>query len=378
MTGPFRAAHAQAAHWGHAAKACLEQLGPWSPAENIGFLYATEAFSDDLPSIVTFLRETTPIEAWVGGIGQGVVATGREYHAGSALVMMVGALPTDGFRLVEQFSDGAALRAEHGAWLSRQGAVTALVHGDARRDEVVGGVPALAAAAGAFLVGGLTSPQAAAIGQVAGRATDAALSGVLFGDGVALVAGLSQGCTPIGPPHRVTEAVEAVLISLDGRPALDVLRDEAGEIIARDLRRAAGYIHAALPVAGSDTGDFVVRNLAGIDPERGWLAVGARLRESDSLMFVRRDSNAAQKDFRRMLRDLRRRAAPPAASAPAIRGGVYISCVARGPHMFGAEGREVAMIREVLGHFPLVGFYANGEIRGERLYSYSGVLALFV
>ena len=36
------------------------------------------------------------------------------------------------------------------------------------------------------------------------------------------------------------------------------------------------------------------------------------------------------------------------------------------------------MISETLGDIPLVGFYANGEIAGNQLYGYTGVLTLFV
>ena len=377
MSGPFKAAHAQAAHWGHAAKACRDALGELPGGDALGFVYVTPQFADDFASIVTFLRETTPVTAWVGGVGLGVMADGHESHDGGALAVMVGALPGDSFRIFESDGDLALLRRTHGAWLAGQSRVAGLVHGDPRRPEVAEHVAGLAAATDAFLIGGLTAAQTEA-DQVAGRVTGAALSGVLLGSEVSLVTGLSQGCSPIGAAHRVTAAAEGVVRELDGRPALEVLRAEAGEIIARDLRRAAGYIHAALPVAGSDIGDYLVRNLAGIDPQRGWLAIAAPVATGDSLMFVRRDANAAQRDFRRMLDDLRRRAAPPAASAPAIRGGVYVSCVARGPRMFGAEGREVALIHQALGRFPLVGFYANGEIAGDRLYAYTGVLTLFL
>ena len=36
------------------------------------------------------------------------------------------------------------------------------------------------------------------------------------------------------------------------------------------------------------------------------------------------------------------------------------------------------MIRNELGDFPLAGFYANGEISHNRLYTYTGVLSLFL
>ena len=36
------------------------------------------------------------------------------------------------------------------------------------------------------------------------------------------------------------------------------------------------------------------------------------------------------------------------------------------------------MIRDELGDFPLAGLFANGEISNDRLYGYTGVLALFL
>jgi small ligand-binding sensory domain FIST len=61
----------------------------------------------------------------------------------------------------------------------------------------------------------------------------------------------------------------------------------------------------------------------------------------------------------------------------AIRGGVYVSCVARGRALFGAPSAEVGLLQSQLGDFPLVGFFANGEIANHRLYGHTGVLTLF-
>ena len=73
-----------------------------------------------------------------------------------------------------------------------------------------------------------------------------------------------------------------------------------------------------------------------------------------------------------MLADVKRRAGNPPKAA------VYYSCVARGPHLFGPNSEELKLVHEILGDLPLVGFYANGEISNNRLYGYTGVLALFV
>jgi small ligand-binding sensory domain FIST len=297
-----------------------------------------------------------------------------EVSDGRALVVMAGRVEDGAVRPFDQFdpADPADFLAQHGAWLDRQAAVTALVHGDPHAPSIDARIAGLAATSGAFLVGGLSvaSPKRVRVSQ---RVTAAPLSGALLGDGILLATGLSQGCSPIGPAHRITEVVDNVVMRLDGKPALDTLKTEAGEIIARDLKRAAGYIHVAQPVEGSDRGDYVVRSLLAVDPERGWLAVGEPLTADERLIFVRRDSNAAQKDMKRMLAGLARRLA----DRP-VRGGLYISCVARGAQMFGRSGRELELIHETLGDFPLVGFAAAGEICRDRLYGYTGVLVLFL
>ena len=70
--------------------------------------------------------------------------------------------------------------------------------------------------------------------------------------------------------------------------------------------------------------------------------------------------------------DLKRRATTP------TKGAVYFTCLGRGPHMFGAQSAELAAIQDELGEVPLVGFFCNGEISHNRVYSYTGVLSLFL
>jgi small ligand-binding sensory domain FIST len=90
------------------------------------------------------------------------------------------------------------------------------------------------------------------------------------------------------------------------------------------------------------------------------------------VMFCRRDPASALEDLKRMLTGLKRRA------GQAPKAGLYFSCVARGPNLFGADSEELKTIREALGDFPLAGFFGNGEIAHDRLYGYTGVLALFL
>jgi small ligand-binding sensory domain FIST len=160
-------------------------------------------------------------------------------------------------------------------------------------------------------------------------------------------------------------------MAIDGRPALAVFYEDIGPALAKDPRNLGGLIFAGLPVAGSDTGDYLVRNLMAIDPRQGWVVLGAEVAPGDQILFCRRDPESARTDMSRMLRQLGGRVPGPP------KAGVYVSCIGRGAALFGEPGVETAMIRETLGDFPLIGFFANGEISRDRLYGHTGVLTLF-
>ena len=350
----------------------MSQLGDVRGEASLGLVYVTDALAEDLPSILTFLRETTGIADWVGTVGVGVCATGAEYFDEPAVAVMTAALPRESFRVFPGISaDTGAFRRENGDWIDSAKPKLGLVHGDPRNPRIAALVCELAESASAFLVGGLSSSRHG-FEQVAGEVTQGGLSGVLFSGNVAVATGLTQGCRPIGPTHVVSAGFGNVIAELDGRVALDVLSEDCGEEMSEDFAERIASVEAAFPVAASDTGDYLVRNLIGIDAERGLLVIGEKVAAGDKIMFVRRDEGAAQEDMAQMLEQLRRR------TEGAPKGGVYIACVGRGPAIFPPDNREIDLIRRAFGEFPLVGFSANGEICNNRLYGYTGVLALFL
>ncbi len=351
----FRVGQASGHDWRENAAACAEQIGSDNSDHTLGFAYASDHWASDLDDIVEFLRARTGIRRWTGATGRGVIAGDREYFAEPALVAMAAPLAPDSFAPI-----GAALP---------PGMPFGIVHGDARAGDLDAAIVDSARADG-YLVGGVVLPDGGRIG--AARNEGVTLTGVAFAPNVAVATGLSQGCSPIGPVHEVTNCSDYVVGSLDGRPALDVFKEEVGEVLARRLDRAAGYIFAALPVSGSDTGDYLVRNLLGFDEEHGIVGVGAEFQRGDRLMFCRRDRAAAVKDLDRMTAVLKKRLGRPP------RGALYVSCLARGPNLFGPNSEEVKQVQQALGPVPLIGFFANGEICHDRLYTYTGVLTLFL
>ena len=372
----FAAGHGAGPDWAACAKACLNDLDTVPAGANLGFLYATDSLADDMGSLLAFLRGTTGIEHWTGSVGLGVAASGLEAYDRPAVSVLVAAMAEDAFLVFGPLGGGAEagglakFREDHETWLDKHTPVFGVAHADPRTRDVTEVLSTLSAATSAFMVGGLSASRGA-FPQIADTVTEGGLSGVLFDSGIAVAAGLSQGCSPIGATHTVTKAQDDVIMEIDGRKALEVFKEDIGELLAHDLRRVGGYIFAGFPITGSDTGDYLVRNLTGIDTGHGWLQVGEAVDPGRRVMFCRRDHDSALVDLRRMVKDVKARAGNE------IKAALYFSCVARGRSLFGNDSEELKLIREELGDTPLAGFFANGEISNDRLYGYTGVLAVF-
>ncbi len=376
-------AHSQAPDWVASAKEIEAQLMPLPPLEPgytwLAFIYGTDALADDLSSILTYLKQKTEISHWVGSLGTGICVGRKEIMDGAGLAVMVLQLPDTAFSVFPAFkADVDEIPDRKRQWSRAKMPPFGIVHGDPTNANIVDliedlsmEIENLALEVPGFLVGGLTSSRRE-FHQVAQTVTEGGLSGVLFAPEIEVATALSQGCAPLGPKHRITDARGGVVLSLDNRPALEVFKEDIGELLARDLARVDGYIHAAIPISGSDLGDYVVRSLLAVDPENNWIAIAGEPEVGEQVMFVRRDPKAAEEDLMRMAAQLKGRLPGPP------KAGVYFSCVGRGPALFGAEGAEVGILARTLGDFPLVGFFGNGEISNNRLYGYTGVLCLFL
>lgn len=355
----------------------LAQLTPEAET-TLGVLYVSEPAAHVLPQLVDELAAALGIAHWTGGVGLGVCANGEEVYDQPAAAVLTAAVPESAFRIFSATGDPAAdLPRLHGNWIEATQPILALVHADPRCPDLLRATIDAGAATGAFLVGGLVShrTRATVVARTPGSNDSGVgaggMAGLMLAPEVGVATALSQGCVPIGPTHRIDEARDNVVMVIDGQPALDVFREDIGPQLAQDLRRLGGMIFAGLPVTGSDTGDYLVRNLMAIDPAQGWIVLGAEVSPGDPILFCRRDPASAKQDLTRMVKQLAGRLSGPP------KAGVYVSCVARGVSLFGEEGVEAAVIREILGDFPLVGFFANGEISRDRLYGHTGILTLF-
>ena len=348
----------------------LRQLADIPAGANFGFIYVTDAMADEFSSLLQQCKSVTGIPHWTGTVGIGIISDGSEFYEQPAVSIMLAQFPAQSFAmlpLVSKTDDFDTLPSALQAFSTSFG----VIHGDPLNPETQQLISGLQQRLeNGFLVGGLTSSRDAHY-QVADDLLSGGISGVVFSEAIGVLTNLTQGCSPVGTKHRITKSQENVAFSLDDHPALEVMMEELGIKAFEELQQKAGNVFAGLCIPGSDKSDYRVRNLVGVDMENRLFAINDYLTEGEELLFCSRSEESALHDMRRMLEKLgsRLRGAP--------KGGLYVSCLGRGREQFPGESREVQMIHEVLGEFPLTGFFANGEIHHDTLYGYTGVLTLF-
>jgi small ligand-binding sensory domain FIST len=189
---------------------------------------------------------------------------------------------------------------------------------------------------------------------------DAGAVGVLLDD-VELLPCVSQGAAPLGPEVTITAAEGNVIHELAGRPALATVERIIAGLPASERALVAGGLLLGIVVEANkseyEQGDFLVRGIAGADPDSGALVVGQLVHEGQVVRLHARDARSADEDLRRQLR-LQREAL--AGAAPA--GSIVFSCNGRGAAMFGASDHDAVAVAEELGGAPAAGFFAAGEI----------------
>ena len=411
----MRFRHACAAHpdWSVATEECALLLHRFAGDEryvrnaNLGFLYLTDPLVDHAEQILATLKSRTGIPNWVGASGIGICATGTEFYEEPALAVMLASFPSGTFNVFSgsQRPPTLGTRTDAGA----DAAYTALVHADPQSPDL----PELLVdmgnkVASGYLFGGISNGRGKAV-QIADRVLSGGLSGVVFSSDVRLVSRVSQGVhrLPAASRHKVTRAADNVIIELDGRRAFDVLLEDAGireratlQISAnggvredftkvrqqlQSLGRQGLFVGIEPGAAGgyrerTPREDYVVRHVIALDPSKGVVAVAAQVAEEQVASFCTRDEPAARKDLIRICAEIRDHLHDQSEKdgAPAqAKGAVYVSCLGRGSHMFGESNEELGLIERQLGDVPLVGFYANGEIGGQNLYGFTGVLTVF-
>ncbi|NUR83158.1 MAG: histidine kinase [Nonomuraea sp.] len=183
--------------------------------------------------------------------------------------------------------------------------------------------------------------------------------GVLLGGRVQVSTVVSQGCRPIGPTMVVTRAEENLLLELAGQPALARLEDIVSDLDEDDRELVASGLQIGVAMdeyaERHERGDFLIRGVIGIDPEREAVAVGDVLEVGRTVRFQVRDAATADEDLYDLL-DAHRE------ELGRVDGALLFSCNGRGSAMFGSADHDPIALRDTLGAIGMAGFFAAGEV----------------
>ncbi len=172
---------------------------------------------------------------------------------------------------------------------------------------------------------------------------------------------VAQGCRPIGRSMRITESKQNLMVGLDGQPPVNILKELFQGLGPRDrdLMRHSLFLGVVMDelIDSPKQGDFLIRNVVGMDDRTGVIAVGEQLKEGQLVQFHLRDAETSAEDLTAVLD---RYAVENRENQ--VQGALLFSCLGRGEYLYGRPNHDTEMFQEKLGPVPLGGFFCNGEI----------------
>jgi small ligand-binding sensory domain FIST len=359
----------------------LQRAGQRGEAD-LALVFCSTAFASDLQRLMPLLRQAIPSRHWIGCAGGGVVGTGsdgqphelEQQPAISVTLLRLPGCTLQPFRLPPgrlPDLDGPSQQWQEWVGADPSGGHSMLLFVDPGCpgiNDLISGLDY--AYPTAVKVGGIAGQHSASHGSLFldDRVLDGAVGCLLSGpwriDPV-----VAQGCRPIGPVFEIEQAERNVVQRLShgdqqGTPVaclqsiLDGLNPEERERVRHSLflgvAKSSFQLGAATGARGEDAA-FLVRNLIGVDPRTGSVAVGERLRVGQQVQFQLRDAGASHQEQRQLLQRQRQRQSEPLAA-------LLFACLGRGEGLYGQPDGDVQACRDQFAAVPVAGAFCNGEI----------------
>ena len=337
-------------------------------AIDVCFLFASHAYAADFGVLLAETADATRARCIIGCSGQGIIGAEREIEGHPALALLALRLPDAEVRPIRITQDDIQRCAGREDWRSFTGVSPDRVNAWVLFADpfTLDAEALLAGFSGAYpktpVVGGMAS------GDFQHRRTHVFLNRHVYPSGaVALALGgayqlrtvVSQGCMPIGRPWTITGADGQLVQNIAQRPAYDVLVDTLKTLSPDVQDRARGNLLVGLAMdeyrEELGRGDFLIRNIVGVDLNSGALAVSALPRVGQTIQFQIRDRATADQDLNELLTAAARSPGQPVAA-------LLCSCNGRGMGLFGAPHHDAGVLARHLGPLPVAGFFCNGEI----------------
>jgi small ligand-binding sensory domain FIST len=320
---------------------------------DVAFLFFTAHHNEDIESVTEKAWLELDPQVMLGCSAEGVIGGDREVERSPGMSLLVGELPgvrlhpfhirTEEWR--EMITDDEALKER-------------IAHGPETRAVIGFGdpftvplnqlLPALdKIAPSAPLVGGMAS-SARQPGENRLIRNDQVLEdgfvGVSLAGPIDVQTVVSQGCRPIGKTLLITKGHDNVIEQLGGKPALTALRETVNELSEQDKHLLGNGLLIGLAISEYrerfGRGDFLVRNLVGVDQNSGAIALADYVRVGQTVQFHVRDAATADEDLGLLLEPQRVREAPA--------GGLLFSCNGRGTHLFDTTCHDISAARSAM------------------------------
>lgn len=358
-------------------------------AADLVVVFPTTHHRAKLERVVDLVGAQLPARVTIGCAAGGVIGGGREVEEESGFAVTAALLPGVDLKAIRIEADDRPDPDDPSAWVDRVG-----VPPDVPAHFVLLPDP-LTCDSGPLLqgldrayrygtkIGGLASggrEPGQNVLYLDGRAYRSGTVGVALTGDLVVDTVVAQGCRPIGQPMFVTRCDQHLLLELDGRPAIEVLREVYEQMSAADqqLARHSLFLGMAMKenLQAYGQGDFLIRNLVGADAGRGAVAVGAVVQENAVVQFHLRDASTSAADLEALLGRYRH---SELTTQPA--GALLFSCLGRGVQLYGRPDHDTAVFRRFLGDVALGGFFCNGEIGpvqgATHLHGYTSAFGVF-
>ncbi len=375
-----------------------------APAD-LGFVFISSAFASEYSRLMPLLQERLALPVLIGCSGSGIIGMegdsdgpveARELEQQPALSLTLASLP--GVKVEAFHLEGGELPdldSPPDAWVEAIGVpASSRPHFILLADPFTSKINDLLqgldfAYPGSAKVGGLAS--GGSVGNTIAlfshdRLYREGAVGVALSGNIVLETIVAQGCKPIGHPFTVKECERNILLALDAGPSTSGLSQKPLEALKavidslnesdRQLAQHSLFIGIARNEFKDELeqGDFLIRNVLGVDPREGAIAVGDRLRPGQRIQFHLRDAQTSAEDLEMLLQ--RYQNSSPTSSV----GALMFACIGRGEQLYGQPDFDSRLFRQYAGNIPVSGFFCNGEIGpvggGTFLHGYTSVFGI--
>jgi small ligand-binding sensory domain FIST len=373
----------QAAH-----DACRRAKAELNAAPNLAFVFASAHYLGEFPQLAKTLHAELAADCLLGCTAESLVCGDREIEGSRALVVWLAHLP--GVELLpihlefHRTADGGELvgwPAELSESLPADSSLLLLADPfsfptDMLLEDINLRHPGIPVIGG--MASGATSPGDNRL-LLGDRGFESGAVGVLIHGAIRIRTVVSQGCRPIGRPFVVTKAQHNVISELGGLPALGQFQQLYQALTPEEQQLARQGLHVGQVIneyqERFDRGDFLVRNVQGVDPNSGAITIGDFARVGQTVQFHVRDAATADEDLDALLSLAKQN------SAGGCAGALVFTCNGRGTRLFDEPNHDAQAIARHWNHLPVAGFFAQGEIGpvgGKNfLHGFTASIALF-